>query len=241
MSIQQVAAVLEHSRSHGGARLVLIAIANHDGDGGSWPTIETIGREANLTENSVHAAISKLQEIGELKVHRNAGGTRDCAADRRPNRYEVFPNGVQETGTPRGTSCLGDGVQETGTQTVLEPSKEPSTRDQVAQWFDEWYAIYPRKKARQAALKAYRSCLKSQRDSRGELVSLEDARRKLLTRVKRFEILSRGRDPQFLPYPASWLNGGHYDDEELLRDRWDGERPLRSTNGQYDTERPVYV
>ena len=81
--------VLNHSRAKGTAKLVLIGIANHDGDGGSWPTIATLARYANTSERSVQRALEQLVELGELEVKQNAGGTHQTPNDRRPNRYRI--------------------------------------------------------------------------------------------------------------------------------------------------------
>lgn len=136
MSVQSIAKVLEHSKAKAGARLVLICIANHDGDGGSWPTVETLSREANLTPRAVQYALTELQSIGELCVHANEGGTKNWRSDRRPNRYEILLDGVQSA-SPRdvdGVQSAPNGVQsatergEVGfTQTIQEPSTKPST------------------------------------------------------------------------------------------------------------------
>lgn len=106
MSVQSISLVLEHSMSEGAARLVLISIANHDGEGGSWPSIATIAKEARKSESTVRRAIKDLEELGELVVHRNDGGTHKTRADRRPNRYEITidPDGDAPAPMP------GDGV-----------------------------------------------------------------------------------------------------------------------------------
>lgn len=227
--------VFRHSPFTGVTFAVHLAIAdsvNDQNDNEFWMAQGNLAQKARVSRRSAQRAVDELIEKGHLVL------LEDNSKAGTPNRYRF--EGVRHHDAP-GASPATQGVRHHDAQTQEITQENPKSRDQVAQWFDEWYSIYPRKKARQAALKAYRSCLKSQRDSRGEPVSLEQARGKLLTRVKRFEILSRGRDAQFLPYPASWLNGGCYDDEDLLPNRWNGDHPLRSTNGQYDTERPVYA
>jgi hypothetical protein len=67
--------------------------------------------------------------------------------------------------------------------------------------FDEWYAEYPRKRAKGQAAKAYRAARKK--------ASAET----LLQRLgeQRAAIVARGLD--YCPYPATWLNGERWDDE----------------------------
>lgn len=89
MSVEAMALVLHHSRAQGTDKLVLLGIANHCGDGGAWPTIETLARYANTTERTVQRSLRKLAELREVAVYQQAGGLAGVAAHQRPNRYEV--------------------------------------------------------------------------------------------------------------------------------------------------------
>lgn len=143
MSVESVALVLNHSRATGRDKLVLVGIANHDGDGGAWPSIETLARYANASERSVQRSIANLVELGELEVDRNAGGRATFHGGRRPNLYRILvgrpgdipanqiqPNvtpvdnpegGVTPAVTPaesRGDSSGSSGVTPVGVQKV---------------------------------------------------------------------------------------------------------------------------
>jgi hypothetical protein len=89
MSIETLALVLHHSRATGVDKLVALGIANHDGDGGAWPTVKTLAKYANASERTVQRSIVKLVDLGELIVHLNAGGLGDLQKWERPNRYDV--------------------------------------------------------------------------------------------------------------------------------------------------------
>ncbi len=84
-----MAIVLQHSRASGTAKLVLVGIANHDGDGGAWPSIDTLARYANVTRSRVHAALKTLESLGEVKRLVNQGGDHSTADHMRPNLYHV--------------------------------------------------------------------------------------------------------------------------------------------------------
>ena len=91
MSNEAMAIALHHSRSSGTTKLVLLGIANHDGDGGAWPSLATLATYAGgVSERTVSRAISELVELGEVSVERNAGGLRNCRDDRRPNLYHFL-------------------------------------------------------------------------------------------------------------------------------------------------------
>lgn len=154
-----MAVVLHHSKVAGTTLNVAIGIANHDGDGGAWPAIETLMKYARRSERTVQRALEELQELGEVVVHYNAGGDRNTPGDRRPNLYELVLScppecdrtkhhrmpgdkgyGVTSTSprrkkrgdttvTPRGDSHDADGVS----PVAPEPSLEPNTPQPPAQ------------------------------------------------------------------------------------------------------------
>lgn len=84
-----MAVVLHHSKSGGTDKLVLLGIANHDGDGGSWPSVATLARYANVEPRAVKACIKRLVERGEVERERQAGGTRNMPDYTRPNLYHI--------------------------------------------------------------------------------------------------------------------------------------------------------
>lgn len=81
---------LNHSKSEGTAKLILIGIANHDGDGGSWPSVGTLARYANVTERTVQRHIATLVELGEIERIMNDGGTHRTPGHMRPNLYKIL-------------------------------------------------------------------------------------------------------------------------------------------------------
>jgi len=91
MSVESSTLVWMHSRSKGTARIVLLAIADHDGDGGAWPSVETLMRKAgNIDRRAVQRAIATLESLGEIRRFIQAGGTPEMDHTRRPNRYEIL-------------------------------------------------------------------------------------------------------------------------------------------------------
>lgn len=90
MSIESVAIALHHSRAKGAAKLVLIGIANHDGDGGSWPSMATLAKYAGVTPDQARRLVRKLQELREVRVLVQQGGLAETPDHLRPNRYEVL-------------------------------------------------------------------------------------------------------------------------------------------------------
>ena len=85
------------------------------------------------------------------------------------------------------------------------PARAPASD----QGFAVWYAIYPRKKQPEAAQRSYGKIIAG-----GKITHAD-----LLTRTAAFaahwqaRIASEPGAKQFIPYPASWLNSGEFNDE----------------------------
>lgn len=134
MSIATMQAVWEHSKSTGRSRLVLLAIADHQGEIGAWPSIATIAKMVNSSERSVQRDIQELVELGELSVEvQNAPTNRQY----KSNLYWVTLPGV--TKTPAGVTDLASGVTESASgvtaggaltlnRTLKKPLLESSSR-----------------------------------------------------------------------------------------------------------------
>ena len=132
MSIEAMTIALHHSRASGVARLVLIGIANHDGDAGSWPTVQTLAKYANVSVRTVQRAIGDLEELGEIIVHKNAGGTHRHRDDRRPNLYEVVlacPATCDGTKNHRSANTIGSERRDSNENVRGDNCVTPSNHD----------------------------------------------------------------------------------------------------------------
>jgi hypothetical protein len=120
--------------------------------------------------------------------------------------YGVFQNGGQLTGPAnrpaKGQQRASNGPEEENTKSIrnnILPLPSPAG-------FDGWYAIYPRKKQPQDAKRAFVKLMAS------GLITLDALMAK--TRTFAVSLQNEPKDRrQFIPYPASWLNAGGYDDE----------------------------
>lgn len=91
MSLESLAMVLHHSRARGTDKLILIGIANHDGDGGAWPSLETLATYGgHVDERTVRRSLRRLEALGEVQTYVQSGGPSGIPAWKRTNRYEVL-------------------------------------------------------------------------------------------------------------------------------------------------------
>lgn len=90
MSLEAVAAVLNHSRAKGVSRNVLTAIAWHLGDDpaeGCFPSQARLAAMAGTNIRQVQRAIKTLTELEEIEFVTHDGAGRP---DRRTNRYYIL-------------------------------------------------------------------------------------------------------------------------------------------------------
>jgi len=196
MSIQVMQAVWEHSKSDGRARLVLLAIADHQGEIGAWPSISTIARMVNSSERSVQRDIQYLQEIGELTVEVQNAPTRN---QYKSNLYWVKLPGVTAgvTNAPSGVTESASGVTAGGVLTLIEPLRDTNN---VNAHFDEFWNAYPKKLDKAKAFRAFKSAMKR--------AKFED----ILAGVIAYRNDPQ-RNPEFTKYPTSWLNADSWENE----------------------------
>lgn len=90
MTVQAISWVLEHSKSQGATRCVLMSIANHVGhDGEGWAYVKQIMKEANCSEDTYRRSVQWGVEHGELAREVNRGAAPKADAHRKPNHFRL--------------------------------------------------------------------------------------------------------------------------------------------------------
>jgi hypothetical protein len=98
-----------------------------------------------------------------------------------------------------GTRLSGTNPRKTGTS----PSQlGVSPKQLIEQKFEKFWDVYPKKVAKQAALKAFI-----------KISNLEATHEKILEGVERWKASNQWKDPQFIPHPTTFLNGRRWEDE----------------------------
>lgn len=195
-------------------KFVLVGIANHDGDGGAWPSINTLARYVGITPRSVQRALKELERCGLIVRHLNEGGTARTRNHSRPNLYELRMSPPDAHVTPPPDAHVTPPVTPTSPEPSIEPSSEPSTPLKAPQgavavpdWiniaFVQWWDAYPRKVGKPAAFKAYKKHVKKLGD--------EDD---VMFGTQRWISVWRASDTdqQFIPHPTTFLNQERFND-----------------------------
>jgi len=208
MSITVMNAVWQHSKADGRARLVLLAIADHQGEIGAWPSLATLAKMVNASERSIQRDIQHLQDIGELEIHYQQAPSR---SHYKTNLYWVTLPGVtnSETGvtnTEGGVTNTATGVTAVGVQSLNRTITEPLENSLVSEMFNEVWQEYPRKSDKRSALKAFRSALTR--------ASFED----ILAGVIKYAKDPNLPETKYIKHPATWLNADAWENGPLPAD-----------------------
>lgn len=194
--------VWQRSQAVGRARLVLLAIADHQGEIGAWPSLETLAKMVNASTRSVQRDIEYLQELGELKVdYQNAPSQGRYKSNLYWVTLGVTNTAQGVTNTDLGVTNTGQGVTTVGVQSLIEPLEEPLSN--YRELFDEFWKEYPRKSDKRAALRAFKSALNR--------ASFED----ILAGTIRYATDPNLPEARFIKHPATWLNADAWENPPL--------------------------
>ncbi len=191
MSIQIMNAVWQHSKATGRARLVLLAIADHQGEIGAWPSRATLAKMVNSSERSVQRDIQELISLGELRVEIQNAPSR---TQYKSNLYWVTLPGVTDwdagvTDETSGVTDSASGVTAGGSLTLNRNLKETLTEP-----FNEFWNEYPKKEDKGLARKSYANALKK--------ATAEE----ILQGAKAYALLKADTEKRYIKNPSTWLN-----------------------------------
>lgn len=199
----------------GNGRLTAIAIANrvnihpeHNDQLCAWPSIKGLARDIGASKTAVKSSLNILEELGVItRVPRFSNNEKiatlyiwhpwriDGWDDSAMRRREDAERGYVREETPEVPASAP------ATPAPEEPKPAPQ---KPADGFAEWWPHYPKKVKKLDAEKAYRAALKRGVTPKELLDGLQ--RQKAAWKAK-------GTEPQYIPYPATWLRAGSWEDE----------------------------
>jgi len=191
----------------GNLKIVLLALADNANDGGyCWPSQDVIAHKASVSVRNLRRLLNDLESRGLIRID----ARRRQDGYKAANGYQLSPANL--SGKPADEHISPDTTGHSHRPTVSdqEPSVEPPKsvnaqarpRDTQAktEW-EEFWKIYPRKVAKDAAHRAWLSAIRRE-DPHIILMGLD----RLLPSLMK-------REPQYVPHPATWLNGGSWNDD----------------------------
>lgn len=209
MSNRALDAVFANSKTRHGARLLMLALADRANDAGvCWPGVNDLRKRTGLSKSAVWEATARAVTLGELRVEPHAGRNRTHRytvlildhSESEPSEIRTDtvqkPNFNGSKSDPKPSLTLINpqsfdrGPKETKSQRKAEPDED----------FAAFWAAYPRKVAKAAARRAWSKTAKDRPPSTDILAAIASQKRQWM-------------DPQFIPYPATWLNNHRWADQ----------------------------
>lgn len=198
--------VLDADISDRAVRIYALLARYADNDTGKcFPSRETLAKRAKCHVRSVGRAIDELIEIGAVEKNHRKDGNGFTS-----NLYVVkkvvtgAPGG--RAPTPEGRAQAPEG-SDTGVPLTRTTELEPINENHLTKQFEQFWSIYPSKKDKRAASKAFASALK-----RADFETI-------LSGVASYRD-DPNRDPGFTKNPATWLNADAWEnDPEQPRNR----------------------
>jgi DNA-binding transcriptional ArsR family regulator len=181
-------------------RFVLVVLADHADQAHScYPSVSRISERTGLGASTVRKALHSLQEAGLIQIQERVRGNGSQTSSRyvlaAPNP-DIDPLSDLEGGV---SDRDGGGLGSRGP----ESPKNPQGKDPHAEAFGAWWEIYPRRISKQAAIKAWKARTKDK-----TLPPIED----LLEITTRYAATVAGKEQEFIPHPATWLNQHRWED-----------------------------
>lgn len=202
--------------------VLLVVLERMNVDGQSWPALTTIESDARVSRRHVLRCVEKLVSLGYLtresgtRTTSNRYGLGALARDADvPTGRDVDDTTCRDTDVPTGRDMGVPGVGTpvspgVGTPMSPEPafkatsSIEPAfkTNSRPDDRFLEFWKIYPRKDAKQAAERSWK---RQQLDPQADRI-LQDV-------AARLADPGHWKDPRFIPHASTYLNQTRWKDE----------------------------
>ena len=193
------AAACDETLTRADVAVLAVILRHHNADKGeAWPGINRIADQAKLHRSNVLRAVARLEAAGWVQVKRPERG--------KSNRYcPIF----------KSSSASATGVVAPARLEVVAPARpehrnkqhrnehRPMSRAKSAldSRFADFWSIYPKRVAKQFAEKAFRKLKPDEIEA-----ALADVKRRAASEWE-------GKDPQYIPNPATYLNGRRWNDE----------------------------
>lgn len=121
-------------------------------------------------------------------------------------RYPIDTLSIQGEGKLKTETETETSTNHTLASAAISPPEPKKTGSEYTQEFEQWWSHYPRKAKKAEAFRAYKR-------AKGK-VGADRLAQALEQQLPRLQAEAGRTDGNFCPYPASWLNGGSYDDPE---------------------------
>lgn len=175
---------------------ILVEIDSLDiSDDGCWASNEYLATFCQCSIPKVASAVSKLVDLGYIKRESFDGRRRklkSCLSFFRRQTYKNYKADLKKV----------DAINITINKEIIHTPRK-GAKSVFTDGFDEFWAVYPKKDAKQAAIKAW-----------NKLKPDDELKQTIIDSVRR-NIDGKWKDSErrYIPNPATYLNGARWEDE----------------------------
>jgi len=185
-------------------KLVLVKLADNASDQGEcWPSYQHIADQCEISRTTVKVHVRELEKAGFLRREYRRKGELN-----QSNLFHLELGSGAPSALPGAGAAPGGGASAAPrTSHSSEPVKEPKTlctsEVELAEAFEVFWKLYPNKKSKKDARKAWEK-LKPSAELRQTLMTALGSHRVSRDWTK--------DDGQFVPMASTWLNGERWTD-----------------------------
>ena len=187
------------------AKLLLIALADRaDKETNQcWPSYARLCQDTEMSMATITRKLSYLEE--HSFIYRTKRKNTSTLYTLRVSTTDAH---VERSDThTEHSSTLPVSIEPINDNLPMKPTNRIIVMNEFN--FDDFWHVYPRKIAKNAARRAYDSALKK--------VTADE----ILSAVKIFSANSRSTEKQYIPHPSTWLNGERWLDD-VADETWGG-------------------
>lgn len=188
---------------------VLASLAREDGY--CWASNKALAAIMGCGERTISRAIAELTDVGELIVQDVGNGDRVGNHERRIYTRETAVRSLAKIGSP---ASFGEASLDKNGEAVFnridnnKPKKSPHTPPaDFDEEFAQFWKLYPKKRDRDKALKAWRKLNPDNELFCQIMIALN-------AQIRSAQWQRDGG--QYIPYPSTWINGKRWEDEVTI-------------------------
>lgn len=212
--------IMQDKKLHITAKAIYAYLASFAGAGSScYPSRGKICSDLGISGDTFTKYLKQLTDCGYLSV------AQEKEQGRFSHNVYTLPDMISPLPIESDTEASGPGgiVNKNNSSKSNRNSKKNSPTRATAGFADFW-AVYPKKKSKEAAKKAW-----------DKLRPDEKLRSIILQAVKHQSISPDWTKAggQYIPYPATWLNNRRWEDDELEQQKPEGWKPGENPYAKY--------
>lgn len=199
-------------------------------------TLPKIAKENNISERQARTIIDRLKKAGKVTVKTTSKFSIITIINYDCTLKEVSQNDIQLTGERHTERQSNDSptlyktdiqnIRHTDNARAREGDGSPKALKKALETgFERFWSAYPKKTAKQAALKAWT-----------KLRPDEGLTETILSALEWFKQTDQWRkdNGQYIPYPATWLNGKRWEDDLKIEEEKTNGSNITNTRSERD-------